>query len=211
MLEQDNLQINHSKTEEYDIKREGDEKWKKCKLLGSCLDTTKDIERRKGLAIAAYNKLEKFFKSRTVSQNTKLRMFDAYISSIFMYNSELWTTTVKININIDCFQRKLLKKVLGIYWPKVISNNKLYKKTKQKPWSQVIKRRAMSWLGHLLRLNQLTPARLALNEYCKKGKRPVGKPKESWLSMIRKLLKLNGLTWKNYAMIEKDGKHLLRT
>ena len=39
--------INASKTEEYEIIRKGNEKWKKCKLLGSLLDTEKDIHRRK--------------------------------------------------------------------------------------------------------------------------------------------------------------------
>ena len=45
--------VNDSKTEEYDVKRGGSEKWKECKLLGSNLGTDKDIKRRKGLAIAA--------------------------------------------------------------------------------------------------------------------------------------------------------------
>ena len=51
LLEEKNLIINRSKTEEYDIGEEGDEKWKSCKILGSLLDTTKDIDRRRGLTI----------------------------------------------------------------------------------------------------------------------------------------------------------------
>ena len=38
-LENRNLHINETKTEEYEIKRNGNENWKKCKLLGSLLDT----------------------------------------------------------------------------------------------------------------------------------------------------------------------------
>ena len=51
LLEEKNLIINRSKTEEYDIGEEGDEKWKSCKILVSLLDTTKDIDRRRGLTI----------------------------------------------------------------------------------------------------------------------------------------------------------------
>ena len=46
--------INSSKTEEHEVKLNGDDEWKSCKLLESCLDTEKDIGRRHGLAIGAY-------------------------------------------------------------------------------------------------------------------------------------------------------------
>ena len=88
MLKEDGLNVNHSKTEEYTVSIDGDDEWKTCKVIGSLLDTEKDIKRRHGLAVSAYNKLEKAFKSRTLTQKTKIRMFNAYIGSIFLYNSE---------------------------------------------------------------------------------------------------------------------------
>ena len=51
-LEKRGLIINETKTEEHVISRQDDE-WKKCKLLGTLLDTENDIDRRKGLAIIA--------------------------------------------------------------------------------------------------------------------------------------------------------------
>ena len=56
-----NLQADESKTEEYEIKQRGEEKWKKCKYLG--LNTKEDIKRRKVLATDAYNQLRHIFKS----------------------------------------------------------------------------------------------------------------------------------------------------
>ena len=61
ILAKRNLVINESKTEEYEIIRQGNEKWKKCKLLGSLLDTEKDINRRTILAIDAFKTLNKKF------------------------------------------------------------------------------------------------------------------------------------------------------
>ena len=63
--------------------------WKNCKILGSLLDTKSDIDRRKILAIDAMKTLKDTFKSKLVSNKTKLRMFNTYIGSIFLYNSEL--------------------------------------------------------------------------------------------------------------------------
>ena len=87
MLKEEGLTVNKTKTEEYAIELGGDEKWKKCKVLGSLLDTTEDIKRRHGLATNAFNKLEVSFKSRSLNQSTKIRTFNAYVASVFLYNS----------------------------------------------------------------------------------------------------------------------------
>ena len=55
------LKINNSKTEEYNITAANNE-WKKCKYLGSLLDSTEEIKRRKTLTVAALNKLHVIFK-----------------------------------------------------------------------------------------------------------------------------------------------------
>lgn len=136
------------------------------------IDTESDISRRYGLASSAYNKLEKNSKSKSVSQKQKIRALNAYVGNIFLYNSELWTTTSVTNNKIDCIQRRFLRRLLGVRWPKVMSNKKINEKTKQKPWSEMIKRKAMRWLGHLLRLNKDTPARRALNEFTTENRRP---------------------------------------
>ena len=42
--------------------------------------------------------------------------------------------------NINYFHRKLLRKMLNIKCPKGITNEDLYSKTKEKPWSNIIAR-----------------------------------------------------------------------
>ena len=76
--------LNESKTEEYEIIRQGNDKWKKCKFLGSLLDTEKDINRRKILVIDAFKTLNNFFHSRKISNVLKIRTFNAYVASVFL-------------------------------------------------------------------------------------------------------------------------------
>ena len=71
-----------------------------------------------------------------------------------------------------------------------------------------MKKRALSWLGHLLRLDPQTPARQALNKFIRKRRRPIGRPKETWLSVIRKSLILNELNI-DYSSDEKMIKDLV--
>ena len=150
--------------------------WKSCKLLGSLLNTEKDINRRKHLSINAMQNLECIFKSKIINTPLKIRTFNAYVASIFLYNSEIWTLTTTLEQQTDTFHRKILRITIGIKWPRKISNKELYKLTKVTPWSVTIKKRRLNWLGHVMRLNHITPARQAIEEFLKPHKRPVGRP-----------------------------------
>ena len=79
------LNINLGKTEEFVVTRNGEITWRKCKLLGSLLGTEEDIKRRKG---AIRSKRDVFYSNMDIV--LKMRAFNVYIGSIFLYNSELW-------------------------------------------------------------------------------------------------------------------------
>ena len=107
-----------------------------------------------------------------------------------LYNSELWALTSKAQDQIDAFQRKLLRNILQLGWPRKTSNEKLNQITKIEPWSIVIKRRRFRWLGHLLRLPDHTPAKRATKEAFRGTKskgifpRKVGRPPLTWIQQI---------------------------
>ena len=103
--------------------------WTKCKLLGSLLETTNDIDRRKILTIESTKTFEHTYKSKRINTDLKIRTFN-YTASIFLYNSELWTLIETLQNTIDAFHRKLLRRVINIQWPKTISNEPLYEKVK---------------------------------------------------------------------------------
>ena len=86
--------------------------WKKCKLLGSRLDTETDIHQRKG--IDSMKKMDYTYKSRKLSIAMKVRTFDAFSASIFLYNSEIWTLTATLEKQIDSFHSRMLRKAIVI-------------------------------------------------------------------------------------------------
>ena len=190
MLKENNLYVNPTKTEKYTISRTSNGSWKKkCKLLGSLLDSDKDIKRRKGLAIDSFKTLENIFKSRHIGEVIRLRIFKAYVESIFVYNSEIWTLTKSLEDKIDSFQRRLLQKVIRVNRPRLISNEDLYNRTHMKPGSVIIMKRRLSWFGHLMRLPPETPGRQSLRHFIKPVKRSTDRPKTTWLSMVLNDLK----------------------
>ena len=190
-LKERNLLINQSKTEKYNIKKDGDDSWKKCKYVGSLLGTTEDINRRKQLTHTAFFKLKPIFTNNYVSVETKLRIFNALLSSIFLYNCELWTLTSTLEKKIDAFQRQLLRRVLNIRWDpnnNWITNEQLYEKAAQKPWSKTIATRRLRVFGHICRLPNSAPAKKALYEGLRPTKKPVGGQRLTLLKLIEKQL-----------------------
>ena len=183
LLKNNNLLVNEDKTEDYKVTRGGEEDWKNCKFLGSLLGNNEDITRRKQLACAAFNKNKTVLCSKKIALNIRIRVFVALISSVFLYNSELWSLSTKNANKIDIFQRKFLRQIVGKYR---ISNIELYKVCELQPWSVDIRRRRLTWFGHVNRLPDNAPAKLALAEVTRPYKRVRGGQKTTWLSTLKK-------------------------
>ena len=111
---------------------------------------------------------------------------------VFSYKALLWTLTDTHTLEkqIDSFQRRMLRRLINICWPKVISNERLYEKTEIEEWSVIIRKRRLDWLGHLMRLDKKTPVRLALYESLQPVQRKRGRPCSAWMNIIEKDLSL---------------------
>ena len=53
------------------------------------LDTESDIQRRKGLAFNSFNTIRKFLVNKKSTIKNKVRRFNAFVCTVFLYNSEL--------------------------------------------------------------------------------------------------------------------------
>jgi len=100
-LNKRNLKINKSKTEKFKISGSKDDNnsWKKCKYLGTMLDTEEDIDNRKKLTLFVFNKYRAKLTNKKLSLAVRLRLFNSYIKPIFLYNSELWSCNNNNNNN----------------------------------------------------------------------------------------------------------------
>ena len=76
-LDERDLKLNLTKTEEYLISGKND-RWKNCKLLGSYIDTERDIGNRKSKTITAANdkELQDIFNNKNVSTKKKVDAFN---------------------------------------------------------------------------------------------------------------------------------------
>ena len=205
-LKDRNLLINQEKTDEYTIEKDGDQHWRKCKNLRTMLDTTEDIKRRKRMANEAMQKIKHITKDKRLSTETKMRSFNAYTSSLFLYNSETWSMSKATADSIDSFHRRMLRSAIDVRWPNKIhvSDTDLYEKKKQKPWSSVITKRRMRLYGCLLRLPKETPVRLSMREYKQPLKMARGARKFTWKKSIENDLERIGVNKADVYDVAQD-------
>ena len=75
-------------------------------------------------------------------------------------------------------------------WP---TNEELYNQTNQIPWSKKISRRRTNFFGHICRLSNDTPVKIALKEAQRKTKKPRGRPRITFLKQMEKQLSVKNI------------------
>ena len=82
-----------------------------------------------------------------------------------MYNCGTWGLTEALADKLDRFQRKMLRKLMGITWSDRVTNEELYKRSEITPASEQAIDAKWRLFGHTLRMNEESPARLAMAYY----------------------------------------------
>ena len=185
-LKKRNLICNESKNEDYVVTRNGSKDFEKCKYLGTMLDTKKDFQRRKILAITSMNTFSHIWENKHLSLKLKQRIFNACVAPVMLAGSELWTLNETLKKQINSFQRRLLRRILNIKWPKKLSNERLTEIIKYEEWSNTVTKSQIRWYGHALRLPEDTPCKMALTEYNRITKKPRGGQKQTWIKQVHK-------------------------
>ena len=131
------------------------------KYLGSLIDQNgsalADFQRRKSVALTAFWKFRELWKSSKVNLILKHKIYQTCICSVLLYGADNWNCNQAIFDQLDAFQRKSYRYMLGINWKDRVSNvvlhNRLLHELKGSfvPLSIMLKSRMLTWIGHLLR------------------------------------------------------------
>ena len=127
-----NLTVNEQKTERITLDRDlhVDTKYRK---LGTHVDAAEDLRRRLTSANNAFHTLWKVWLSRKISPYVRLRVYDACVKSILMYNIGTIAYTASQLNKLDAAHRRHLRLLLNIFYPKVIKTPTLYSRAHARP------------------------------------------------------------------------------
>ena len=164
-----NLIVNNDKKEETTIGHPdmlSDQSWRTTRKLGSLLGIEEHVNRRIQLALQSLNSLEALWTHRSmVAQRICINAYRAIVESVLLYNCGTWALTEVLANKLDCTQRKMIRRVLGIKLSDKITNADLYARCGIEPVSVQVVNARWRLFGHTLRMNKHTLARKAMAYY----------------------------------------------
>ena len=175
-------------------------------LITTSGGTEEDVEARCRKAQVAFSILRPIWRSKFISRWTKIRIFNYNVKSVLLYGSETWRLTKKIITQLQTFTNRRLRYILGVWWPRKISNEELWQRTKQERIEVTIRRRKWRWIGHIMRKPATNITRLSL-EWNPKGVRRRGRPKKSWRRTIQQEYEDLGMSWDE---VKRTAKYRVR-
>jgi hypothetical protein len=107
----------------------------------------KDVNLRIQKARGVFARMSNIWRANYLSIKTKLRIFNACVKSVLLYGCETWYVTRNIERKLQFF----INRCLRIWWPKIISNEDLWKLTESGDVNLEIRLRKFGWIGHTLR------------------------------------------------------------
>ena len=72
-----------------------------------------DVQERIKNANKTHFMVQKFFKNKNVSKKLKLRLKNTIIDKTLTYASETWTLTMRERKQMNIFERKVYRRILG--------------------------------------------------------------------------------------------------
>jgi hypothetical protein len=136
----------------------------------------------------AYYANLKFFKSRFVTKQSKLKLCTTVIRPIVTYASETWVLKETIIQKLLVFERKILRRIFGRtnenqIW-RVKTNEELDKLIKHKNIINYIEAHRLRWFGHVQRMPDTRTVKRIFN-WIPLTKRSQGRPKYRWEDSIK--------------------------
>lgn len=175
--------------------------------LGStiCKDggSSADIADRINKARTAFHSLHRIWRANNITTTTKLKIFDSSVKSVLLYGCSTWSTTQATRRKLQSFCNKCLKQILRIFWPNWVTNEQLLLMANCKPIEFEICRRKWTWIGHILRRPPDEIARQAL-DWNPQGHRNPGRPRNTWIRMMKNECKSRNLTWNQAKILAND-------
>ena len=150
-----------------------------------------EINRRVAIGKTAMNGLEKIWKDKHVSIDTKKRLVKALIIPTVTYGSETWTMTKKMKKKINACEMWIWRKMQRISWKEKRTNDWVRMSIgieNEETLQQTVLRAKLRFFGHVMRSDGLEKEMmLAYGE----GRRKQGRPRKKWMDEIHETTGMN--------------------
>ena len=128
---------------------------------------TKDIQHGIGKALGAVQALHKIWRSKEITNSTKVELYEVLILSILLYGAETWTLK-KVDANrLQTFEMMCLRKILGVIRMDKIRNTSIRQTLGIKNTITVlVAYKRLRYFGHVKRMSSTRNPNLVLGITC---------------------------------------------
>jgi hypothetical protein len=166
-----------------------------------------EIKKRLNSGNACYHSVQNLLSSCLLSKNVRVRIYMTIILLVVLYGCETWSLTVMEEHKLNVFENRVLTRIFGSKrdgvtggWRKLY-NEELHNLYSSPSTIRIIKSRRMRWAGHAAQIGEKRNMyRLLVGK--PEGKRPLGRPRHTWMDNIKMdLLEigLNVVDWTGLA------------
>ena len=173
-----NISINNQ-----EIKQVNDFVYLGCKITENN-NHSEDIKRRLVLARQKFSSLKTIWKSRYISIQLKIRLYNALIVTIAIYGSETWTLTQYTTNKIQAFEMQCMRTIANIHWTDRVTNEEVLNMLNTSRDIMIrVTHAQRRYLGHMLRMSEQRLPKMAFHTRME-GSRPRGRPRYRWFDRI---------------------------
>ena len=104
--------------------------------------------------------LQNFFRNKNISKKLKLSLKYRIIDKTLTYASETWILTERERKQINIFERKVYRRILGPVYDnekanrRILTNKEIYAVVKKPTTTETIKLNRLRWFGHVQRMEE---------------------------------------------------------
>jgi hypothetical protein len=119
-----------------------------------------DLQERIKNANKTYFMLQKFFKNKYISRKLKLRLKNTIIDKTLTHASETWTLTERDKKQLNVFERKVYRRILGSVYDnekenwRISTNKEIYASVRKPTIIETIRLNRLHWFGHVQRMEE---------------------------------------------------------
>jgi len=158
-----------------------------------------------------------FFKNKNISKKLKLKLKNTIIDKTVTYASETWILSKRNRKQMNIFERKVYRRILGpVYdnekenW-KILTNKEIYASVKKPTIIETRRLNRLCWFGHVQRMeeNRIPKRVLYMNLGTTRFR---GRPRNRRQDEVRENgRKIGGEWWQEKVHNKEEWKELLRT
>lgn len=158
--------------------------------LGALIENTGgcdgEIRRRIQLARSAMTQLNKVWRDRNITKQTKINLVSTLVFSVFLYASESWTVREVDRRRIEAFEMWAWRRMLRVSWTEHRTNASVLQEVRPpKRLSSIVYTRILTFFGHISRSEHME--RLIVQGK-PEGNRRRGRSPKRWVDVTKKLL-----------------------